>query len=167
MMVLLTPPTPPNILVPPMTVAAMTHNSIAGLQPGISDDVRNYWLEKLAKKRSRTVFTSGGTEPVLDVGGGKNSVFAKFLFNFLETNSEFIDGRRLYKEISPRVSYASQALKLEQEPQYAAFKGHEGSDFFFVPVELTANYFFRHPDSSPDDSLDEIARLDFIPSSLN
>ena len=145
----------------------MTHNSIAGLQPGISDDVRNYWMEKLAKKRSRTVFTSGGTKPVLDVGGGKNSVFAKFLFNFLETNSEFIDGRRLYKEISPRVSYASQALKLEQEPQYAAFKGHEGSDFFFVPVELTANYFFRQPDSSPDDSLDEIAGLELIPSSLN
>ena len=131
----------------------MTYDAITGLQKGFSDEVRNYWLEKLAQKRSRTVFTSGGTQPVSDVGGGKNSVFAKFLFDFLESNGEFIDGRRLYKEITPRVSHASQALNLEQEPQYAAFKGHEGSDFFFVPVELSANYFYHNPDSRPDTSL--------------
>lgn len=145
----------------------MTYDAITGLQKGFSDEVRNYWLEKLAQKRSRTVFTSGGTEPVSDAGGGRNSVFAKFLFDFLESNSEFIDGRRLYKEITPRVSYASQALKLEQEPQYAAFKGHEGSDFFFVPVELRANYFYQTPDSRPDASLRDIASLKVLTNSLN
>jgi uncharacterized caspase-like protein len=145
----------------------MTYDAVTGLQSGISDEVRDYWLEKLAQKRSRTVFTSGGTEPVSDVGGGNNSVFAKFLFDFLETNSEFIDGRRLYKEITPRVSYASQALELEQEPQYAAFKGHEGSDFFFVPVELRANNDYQIPDSRPDASLREIASVNVFTNSLN
>ncbi|MGA9535093.1 MAG: caspase family protein [Desulfobacterales bacterium] len=145
----------------------MTYDAITGLQSGFSDEVRDYWLEKLTQKRSRTVFTSGGTEPVSDVGGGNNSVFAKFLFDFLETNSEFIDGRRLYKEITPRVSYASHALKLEQEPQYAAFKGHEGSDFFFVPVELRANSNYQLPDSRPDASLREIASLKVFTNSLN
>lgn len=145
----------------------MTYDSITGLQTGFSDEVRNYWLEKLAQKRSRTVFTSGGTQPVLDAGGGKNSVFAKFLFDFLESNSEFIDGRRLYKEITPRVSYTSQALNLDQEPQYAAFKGHEGSDFFFVPVELSANYFYQVPDSRPDASRREIAGLTFLSIAFN
>ena len=145
----------------------MTYDAITGLQKGFSDEVRNYWLEKLAQKRSRTVFTSGGTEPVSDVGGGNNSVFAKFLFDFLETNSEFIDGRRLYKEITPRVSYASQALELEQEPQYAAFKGHEGSDFFFVPVELRANNDYHIPDSRPDAALREIASVKVFTNSMN
>ncbi|MGB5619663.1 MAG: caspase family protein, partial [Desulfobacterales bacterium] len=145
----------------------MTYNSVTGLQPGISDEVRNHWLEKLVQKRSRTVFTSGGTEPVSDVGGGKNSVFAKFLFDFLESNSEFIDGRRLYKEITPRVVYASHAQKMEQEPQYASFKGHEGSDFFFVPVELSAKYYYHNPDSKPDASLHEIASVGLLSNSLN
>lgn len=123
----------------------MTFDSIAGLETGFQDEVQFQWLKKLYQKRSRTVFTSGSNQPVLDTGGGKHSIFAKFLINFLETNHDFIEGRRLYCEVSPRVSYASKALAKDQEPQYASFKGHEGSDFFFSPVELAGKADLKDP----------------------
>ena len=86
-------------------------------------------------KRSRTALTSGGLAPVLDSGGGKNSIFAKALLDVLEAVDEPIEGQRLFHELSARVAWAAEAQRFEQLPQYAPIKfaGHESGDFFFVP----------------------------------
>ena len=49
------------------------------------------WVERMAQRRSRTVLTSGGLEPVLDSGGGVHSVFAQAFLRSLEENSVIID----------------------------------------------------------------------------
>ncbi len=45
---------------------------------------RTAWIRRLAQKRSRTALVSGGLEPVIDAGGGQNSVFAKAFMAALE-----------------------------------------------------------------------------------
>ena len=48
---------------------------------------RDTYLARIAQKRSRTVLTSGGLEPVSDSGGGKeHSVFAKAFLTALQEN---------------------------------------------------------------------------------
>jgi uncharacterized caspase-like protein len=87
------------------------------------------YLNKIAKKRTRTVLTSGGLEPVLDSAGGQHSVFAKALLDALAKNEGIIDGTRLFGEIRRPVM-----LNAPQTPQYSdiRFAGHEGGDFLFV-----------------------------------
>ena len=87
------------------------------------------YLLKMAQKRTRTVLTSGGLEPVLDSAGGDHSVFAKALLNALKGNNSVIDGTALFGEIRRPVM-----LNAPQTPQYSdiRFAGHEGGDFLFV-----------------------------------
>jgi hypothetical protein len=90
----------------------------------------------MAEKRSRTVLSSGGLQPVLDEGGGNHSVFAKAFLDVLASNTEILDGQRLGLEIAARVSYAAANVAVEQDPQYAPIRyaGHEAGDFLFVPT---------------------------------
>ena len=115
---------------------SLTRSALAQLQGGMTDQERLSWLKAMAKKRSRTVLTSGGLEPTLDEGGGGHSVFAKALLDVLQSNNEVLDGRHLYQEVSARVAYAASRMRFEQVPEYAPVKhsGHEGGDFFLVPV---------------------------------
>ena len=87
------------------------------------------YLLKMTRKRTRTVLTSGGLEPVLDSAGGEHSVFAKALLNALKGNDGVIDGTALFSEIRRPVM-----LNAPQTPQYSdiRFAGHEGGDFLFV-----------------------------------
>jgi hypothetical protein len=87
------------------------------------------YLNKMAKKRTRTVLTSGGLEPVLDSAGGQHSVFAKALLDVLHNNEGIIDGTKLFSEMRRPVM-----LNSPQTPQYSdiRFAGHEGGDFLFV-----------------------------------
>ena len=103
----------------------------------MSDEARQHWIEVMAAKRSRTVLSSGDVKPVLDVGGGQHSVFAKAWLDVLAKNVDVLEGQQLYREIAARVAYAADALKFEQVPQYAPirFAGHESGDFLFVPVD--------------------------------
>jgi hypothetical protein len=89
----------------------------------------------MAKGRSRTALTSGGVAPVLDGGGGKHSVFARALLNVLAKNEDVLEGQRLFTELSALVTWAAEAQRFEQLPEYAPIKfaGHESGDFFFVP----------------------------------
>ena len=93
------------------------------------------WQRAMVEKRSRTALTSGGVAPVLDAGGGEHSIFAKAFIDILGANDEVIEGQRLFQEISARVTWAAEAKRFEQLPQYAPIKfgGHESGDFFFVP----------------------------------
>jgi len=114
---------------------ALTRSALARLEAGMSDEARQHWLEVMAAKRSRTVLASGDVKPVLDIGGGQHSVFARAWLDVLTNNEDVLEGQRLYREIAARVAYAADALKFEQVPQYAPirFAGHESGDFLFVP----------------------------------
>jgi uncharacterized caspase-like protein len=88
------------------------------------------WVRRMSQRRSRTVLTSGGLEPVLDAGGGGHSVFARAFLKALEENDAIIDMDSLYETIRRRV-----VLDAEQTPLYSdiRFAGHEDGDFIFVP----------------------------------
>ncbi len=86
-------------------------------------------LAQMAGKRSRTVLTSGGLEPVTDRGGGDHSVFAKAVLDALAANDGVLDGARLFGQVERVVKLAA-----PQEPRYSdiRFAGHEGGDFLFA-----------------------------------
>jgi len=91
---------------------------------------RDTYLARIAQKRSRTVLTSGGLEPVADSGGGgKHSVFAKAFLTALQENRDVLDGQQLFHLIRRPV-----ILNASQTPEYTdmRYAGHEGGDFLFV-----------------------------------
>jgi peptidoglycan hydrolase-like protein with peptidoglycan-binding domain len=86
-------------------------------------------IESMVKRRARTALTSGGTEPVLDAGGGAHSVFAKAFLETLQGNAGILDGQSAFQQVSEQVR-----LNAEQEPTYDNIRlaGHDGGDFLFV-----------------------------------
>lgn len=90
-------------------------------------------LQRLATKRSRTVLTSGGLEPVVDDGNGTHSVFAAALLDALETNDAVLEASKLFASVRERV-----VSNADQTPQYAPMQtaGHDGGDFLFIPKTL-------------------------------
>jgi ankyrin repeat protein len=98
------------------------------VQPS-SRSERGTYLMRIAQKRSRTVLTSGGLEPVLDSGGGEHSVFAKAFLTALQDNHDILDGQQLFGRIRHLVN-----LNADQVPEYTdmRYAGHEGGDFLFV-----------------------------------
>lgn len=87
-------------------------------------------LERLAAKRSRTVLTSGGLEPVVDDGDGTHSVFAGALLDALAANNTVLEASKLFAAVRDRV-----VLNADQTPQYSPMQkaGHDGGDFLFIP----------------------------------
>lgn len=114
---------------------ALTRSSPARLEVGMSDEARQYWLKTMSEKRSRTVLSSGGLQPVVDTGGGEHSIFAKAFIETLLKNDKIIEGQELYMQISAQVISATNVLMVEQTPQYAPINqaGHESGDFLFIP----------------------------------
>ena len=91
---------------------------------------RDTYLTRIAQRRSRTVLTSGGLEPVADNGGGgEHSVFARALLTALHENRDVLDGQQLFHLIRRPV-----ILNAAQTPEYTdmRYAGHEGGDFLFV-----------------------------------
>lgn len=90
---------------------------------------RDTYLARIARKRSRTVLTSGGLEPVSDTGGGDHSVFAKAFMAALRDNRDVLDAQQLFSTIRRPV-----VLNAAQTPEYSdiRYAGHEGGDFLFV-----------------------------------
>lgn len=100
---------------------------------------RKQWLQRMALLRSRTIFTSGGTEPVLDqIGASRNSVFASALIDKLRSNEGILDGHSLFSSIKHEVhSRARRVLGMfAQSPEYGQLPGtgHLGGDFLFRPT---------------------------------
>jgi chromosome segregation ATPase len=92
-------------------------------------------LKHWVNNASRTVLTSGGMAPVLDKGGdGRHSVFAKAFIDVLADNGGVLSGEALHARIRDRIRAESQALNLEQTPQFAglADAGHANGQFVFV-----------------------------------
>jgi hypothetical protein len=88
------------------------------------------WIERLHSKKSRTVLTSGGVEPVMDGGGGGHSVFAKAFIDALRENKDVLDGQGLFSAIRRPIALNAAG----QVPEYADIRqaGHDGGDFLFV-----------------------------------
>lgn len=111
--------------------ATLVRRSIVGFDGGKDQSTadRLALIRRLAMKRSRTILTSGGLEPVLDSGGGQHSVFAKALLNALQENQGIMEGTRLFQRLREVVVYNA-----DQTPEYAPAEkaGHEGGDFIFV-----------------------------------
>ena len=86
-------------------------------------------------KRSRLLLSSGGDQPVLDEGGGNNSVFARAFLDELEGNQGILSAPELFSRVRKRVEVAAAKNKFVQTPQFKSIKGagHEVGDFFFVP----------------------------------
>ena len=101
---------------------------------GYTEDYLTY---KLAK-RSRMLLSSGGDQPVLDTGGGINSVFARAFLDELETNQQILSTPELFSRLQKRVQAAAAQNKFVQTPQFKSIKGagHELGDFFFVPTAM-------------------------------
>jgi hypothetical protein len=98
---------------------------------------RKRYFEEMVAKRSRIGLTSGGLRPVLDAGGGENSVFASVLTGLLSNNTDVLDTRALYGDLKDLMGYQMQRLNRTQVPEYNPIRGagHASGDFFFVPRE--------------------------------
>jgi hypothetical protein len=98
-------------------------------QQRIGDDD---YLQKLIKGKARMALTSGGLKPVVDFGGGKYSVFAKFFISLLKENTGVLDASSLFSQLRLKVMNNS-----DQEPEYGPIHkaGHEQGDFLFVRIE--------------------------------
>ena len=92
---------------------------------------RDEWLQRMAKKRSRTAVVSGGLEPVADGGAGGHSVFANAFLKALRENGAIPDGQKLFQQVRSEV-----VLNADQTPQYSNIRraSHEGGDFLFIPA---------------------------------
>jgi hypothetical protein len=86
------------------------------------------YLSRMAMKKSRTVLTSGGLEPVLDGAGGDHSVFARVFMDILIENDQLMDATELFEKLRRPVM-----LHSPQTPQYSDLRlaGHDGGDFLF------------------------------------
>jgi len=94
------------------------------------DGGKEEWIRRMIKLKSRTALTSGGTEPVIDNGGGENSVFAKYLLQALRENEQIIDMDSLFPSIRERVVWNARQTPIYETIQFA---GHDGGDFILVP----------------------------------
>lgn len=90
------------------------------------------YYERISQKKTRSVISAGGLEPVIDSGGQDlHSVFASAFLIALSENTNIIDGTQLFNKIRRPVM-----LNSDQTPEYSDIRkaGHEGGDFLFVRI---------------------------------
>jgi len=87
------------------------------------------YIKEISQKKARTALTSGGIEPVTDVGGGDHSIFAATFIRILSENDGVLDGHQLFTTLRKRVMMGA-----DQTPEYGDIRkaGHDGGDFLFV-----------------------------------
>ena len=103
----------------------------SGSLPNKSENIDKKYIERLKKKKTRLVITSGGNEPVVDSVGGKHSLFALKLIDTLKNNNSVINSQILFENIRRYV-----VANADQTPERAMVHktGHDGGDFLFFPV---------------------------------
>lgn len=115
---------------------AMTRSAQATFDAGVMPaDQWAEWVKTMTEGRSRTALTSGGVQPVPDVGSGKHSYFARAFLNVLQDNNRLLEAQRLFREVSTTLALAAVDAPLTQSPEYSPirFAGHEAGEFFFLP----------------------------------
>ena len=85
------------------------------------------YLQRISKQKARVAITSGGEEPVTDVGAGGHSAFANAFLYILRQNTEVMDSHDLYTQLRHKVM-----INTDQTPRYGDMRGHEDGDFLFV-----------------------------------
>ena len=88
-------------------------------------------IERLQKKKTRLVMTSGGNEQVADgIGNSKNSVFAEPLIKALKDNNSVIRSIELFQTVQNYV-----INNADQTPNHSLIHGtgHNGGEFLFFP----------------------------------
>lgn len=122
---------------------AMTRGSSTQLVSNGTSSAERKRLLLLAKLPSRTVLTSGGSEPVLDSGPEGHSIFAREFIDILSHNMQVIETTSLYASLLDRVHSSAvrigalTGVQINQTPQisWLADAGHEtGGEFLFVPI---------------------------------
>ena len=117
-------------VIPAKHVMVVADSCYSGtLTRGLMITARDHdYLSRMARKKSRTVLTSGGLEPVLDGAGGSHSVFASVFIDILHENRQIMDATELFERLRRPVM-----LRSPQTPQYSDLRlaGHEGGDFLF------------------------------------
>jgi uncharacterized protein len=121
-----------------LVVADSCYAGLLSTDPGVNVFGRQVSIEYLKyklPKRSRLLLASGGDEPVLDTGGGGNSVFARAFLDVLEANQDVLPTPTLFERIQSRVKAGAAQNKFTQVPEFRSIKsaGHDVGDFFFVP----------------------------------
>lgn len=99
---------------------------------------KGYSVEAIKTKlprRSRLLLSSGGDRPVLDTGGGTNSVFARAFIDVLEANTGVLSAPELFARVTSRVETAASRSGFAQKPEFKSIQSanHGMGDFFFVP----------------------------------
>ncbi len=100
----------------------------SGTTTEVKETMDEKYIERLKKKKTRLVITSGGYEPVVDSDGGQHSLFALKLIDILKNNNGVINSSRLFEPIRQYVSDNA-----DQTPERAMVHktGHDGGDFLF------------------------------------
>jgi len=113
----------------------MARSALASVDAELGAASRTQALNTLARLRARVAMTSGGDEPVVDGGAGRNSLFMRSLLDVLSAIDRPTEAQRVFDELSARFGWRAQALRVRQRPDYAPirFAGHEAGDFVFVP----------------------------------
>jgi hypothetical protein len=114
---------------------AMTRSSGLRLVSNGTENAELKRLTRLSKLPSRTVLTSGGEKPVLDGGGGANSIFARVLLDVLSRNDRVLEGSSLWNQVFDPVKRAAARFNVDQSPRYSQLPdaGHLNGEFLFVP----------------------------------
>jgi len=115
---------------------AMTRASAPSFDAGsMPPDKWSAWVKAMNNGRSRTALTSGGEQPVPDVGSGNHSYFARAFLNVLRDNNKLIEAQRVFREVSTSLALNAVDSPVPQIPQYAPirFAGHESGEYFFLP----------------------------------
>jgi hypothetical protein len=91
--------------------------------------VKGLKREEVLKQRSVLVLSSGGEEPVTDLGHEGHSIFAWNLLKVLDTSDHGLTGFELYRQVHEGV-----VKEFPQQPQYGAsiFAGHKGEGDYFL-----------------------------------
>ncbi len=107
----------------------------ASLLTGINAPLSEALVELGLERPARYVLSSGGLAPVLDVGSGEHSVFARALIDVLESNQQLMREQELFTAVSQRAEQISEQLPFAQRPELRPIRpaGHGAGSFFFVP----------------------------------
>ncbi len=86
-------------------------------------------IKRLLKKKSRTIMTSGGLEPVSDSGRDNHSVFAAAFLDALTDIDDISEAEKIFPSVREKV-----ILNADQTPEYSNVRkvGHNGGDFIFL-----------------------------------
>jgi formylglycine-generating enzyme required for sulfatase activity len=96
----------------------------------VETDINDRYFQEKYSKPSRNILTSGGIEPVEDVGKGGHSVFAYYFLKALHDNPHpYLSAKQLGVQVEELVTRNSTQTPLSR---FIHGVGDEGGQFFFI-----------------------------------